>query len=59
MNGLRFIGQMCIFIACMFVFFLAVDTIATYFGATIAIASAAIILAIVGGIILTITKERK
>ena len=59
MDGLRIIGQMCIIIACVIIYILIIDIIATYFGGTIAVASVAIILAIVGGIILMITKERK
>ena len=50
---------MCIIIACVIIYILIIDIIATYFGGTIAVASVAIILAIVGGIILMITKERK
>ena len=57
MNGLRFIGQMCLIIAAVLVFLIVTCLLDTYFGTMAAFIIDSIVLAIAGGAILAITKE--
>lgn len=59
MNGLRFIGQMCLIIAAVLVLLIITCLWGKCFGTMIAFIIDSIILAIAGGTILAITKENK
>lgn len=57
MNGLRFMGHMCLVLAIVLVFLIITCLLDKCFGTMIAFIIDSIILAIAGGVILKTTKE--